>query len=106
MTSARQGFAVDHSFLGQSRQLIRECVERTWSLFEEGQRLVQLVSPPTRPIVWLFSAGGRHVLRQIEMWNYETVLHRPRLSRAAKLWLVARAHVKAIMGGFKQGAAA
>lgn len=106
LASARRGFAIDHTFLAESRTLLRECVERTWALFDEGEELVELVSPPTRPLVWLFAAGGRHVLRQIEVWNYETVLHRPKLSPIAKLWLVGRARWKVMTGGFRHGAGA
>jgi hypothetical protein len=71
--------------------VIRTCVERTWPLFEEGEKLLDLVSPRSRPIIWLFLHGGATVLRRIEQWNYETALHRPRLSRFAKGMLIARA---------------
>ena len=91
MASARQEFAVDHLFLGESRLLIRKLIERTWPLFERGEHLLTLLKPETRPVVWLLSAGGHRVLRMIEMWNYETVLHRPVLSKPTKLWLVLRA---------------
>ena len=36
-----------------------------------------------------------HVLRLVEMWNYETALHRPRLGKLTKLMLVARAWLMA-----------
>ena len=93
--SARQGYAVDQVFLQQSRRIIRGCVESTWPLFEEGEKLLPLLSPSTRPIVWLFCAGGEHVLRMIEMWNYETALHRPVMGRGTRMALVARAWLKA-----------
>jgi squalene synthase HpnC len=99
--SAMQGFAVDHAFLQESRDVIRACVDRTWALFDRGAPLVQRVRPDTRPLVWLFAAGGRHVLRQIEMWNYETVLHRPTLRKPVKLWLVLRAMIMSKTGGFR-----
>jgi len=51
-----------------------------------------------RPIVRLLAAGGQHVLRMIEMWNYETVLHRPKLSRWRRMALVAEAWVSAKWG--------
>jgi len=86
--SARQGHAVDREFLDLSRKVIRECVERTWPLFEKGQALAPMLQPQTRPIVQLLASGGHHVLRMIEMWDYETVLHRPRLGRLTKLSLV------------------
>jgi squalene synthase HpnC len=96
--SARQGFAIDREFLPASRLLIKACVEKTWSLFDRGGKLLDHLSPRTQPIVWLFAAGGQHVLRQIEMWNYETVLHRPRLGKFTKLMLVTRAWIAARRG--------
>ncbi len=90
-----RGFACDHEFLEESRRVIRACVDRTWPLFDRGEGLLEKVSPSTRPCLWLFLEGGRRVLRLIESWNYETALHRPRLSAAVKLVLVARAWLKA-----------
>jgi squalene synthase HpnC len=103
--SAKQRFAVDHRFLAESRELVRQCVERTWPLFERGQKLLDLLQPTTRPLVWLFTAGGQHVLRQIEMWNYETAIHRPTIGRSAKAMLVARAWVRVTMEGWRARAA-
>ncbi len=89
--SAKQGYAVDHSFLGETRELVRDCVSRTWKLFERGEKLLEKIGPESKAIVWLFSSGGHHVLRQIELWNYETVLHRPKLGTLCRLRLVATA---------------
>jgi squalene synthase HpnC len=89
--TARRGFAPDQGFFEESRRLVRACVERTWPLFEKGAGLLPKLAPRTRPFVWLFLAGGTRVLRAIEAWNCETVLFRPRLSRAAKYALVVRA---------------
>jgi phytoene/squalene synthetase len=91
LNTARQGFAPDREFFGQSRLLVGACVDRTWPLFEKGADLLKHLSSQTRPVVWLFLAGGMQVLRAIEAWNCETVLYRPRLSMAAKLALVGRA---------------
>ncbi|HWB20897.1 MAG TPA: squalene/phytoene synthase family protein, partial [Phycisphaerales bacterium] len=38
--SAKQGFGIDQNFLGETRVVIRECVERTWKMFEDGGRLL------------------------------------------------------------------
>ncbi|MHC4141379.1 MAG: phytoene/squalene synthase family protein [Planctomycetota bacterium] len=91
LTTARQGYAPDQQFFGESRLLVGACVDRTWPLFEKGAGLLPRLSPQTRPFVWLFLAGGLRVLRAIEAWNCETVLYRPRLSMVTKLALVARA---------------
>jgi squalene synthase HpnC len=91
VTTARQGFAPDREFFGESRLMVKACVDRTWPLYEKGEGLLAKLSPRTRPFVWLFLAGGTRVLRAIEAWNCETVLYRPRLSKATKMALVARA---------------
>jgi len=98
--SAAQGYAVDRAFLGESRVLVRTLVDRTWPLYEEGEKLLPLIAPASRPLIWLFSAGGMRVLRLVEMWNYETVLHRPALGRATKVMLVLNARLRARFGGF------
>jgi squalene synthase HpnC len=95
IASARQGHGVDREFLEQSRGIVRRCCEKTWPLFERGSELVNLVQPQTRPIVWLLAAGGQHVLRLIHMWNYETALHRPKLSKVRRVMLVAQAWLMA-----------
>jgi len=89
--SARLGHGVDREFLGESRIIIRDCVERTWPLFMQSGEFLNELTPATRPLVWLFAAGGQHVLRMIERWNYETALHRPKVSHPAKIMLVAKA---------------
>lgn len=87
----RLGHGCDPTFFGQARSLVRTLVDRTWPLFEEGQTLFDQLAPPSRALVWLLAAGGARTLRQIELWNCETVLHRPTLTKASKLWLVMQA---------------
>ena len=93
-----QGYSCDREFFGESRRLVRRLVARTWDLWEDGEPLLERVSPTARPLVWLFAAGGRSVLREIERWNCETVLERPRLSKPRKAWLVLRAAASARFG--------
>ncbi len=99
VVAARQGFAPDHRFLEESRRIIRVCVDRTWPLFENGAGLLGKLRPRTRSFVELFLAGGQRVLRLIELWNYETALHRPRLSKARKSMLIGRAWLRARLPG-------
>lgn len=89
--SARQGFACDSEFLEQSRCLVRSLVEHTWPLYGEGSALIERVDCAHRGLIWLFSAGGERTLDAIGAWNFETVLHRPRVSAPMRAWLVARA---------------
>jgi squalene synthase HpnC len=103
--SARRGYAVDQTFLEESRKLVRALVERTWPLYEEGAVLAERVSPDAAPLIWLFAAGGQRVLRSIELWNYETALHRPTLGKVAKLSLVLSALIRKRTGRFRGSAA-
>lgn len=89
--TVRLGHAPDREFLAAYRQVLRDCVERTWTLWEQGEALLELVRPEHRPLIWLFCAGGQHVLRLVESWGFESCLLRPRLSRARKAWLVVQA---------------
>jgi len=93
-----QGYSCDATFFGESRRLVRRLVAKTWDLWEAGEPLVAGVQPRSRPLIWLFAAGGRSVLREIERWNCETVLERPRLTRFRKLTLVLGAVASARIG--------
>jgi squalene synthase HpnC len=96
--SAEQGWAVDREFLPASRGLVTDLVDRTWPLYEKGSVLLDRIAPSSRPVVWLFAAGGQRVLRLIEMWNHETVLHRPKLGHLTKALLVGRAVLRVGLG--------
>ena len=90
-TSAERGWAVDVEFLEDSRALVRTCVERTWPLFELGAELPGMLDVRAAPVIGTLAAGGASVLRLVEDWDYETVLHRPTLSKLAKAGILARA---------------
>ena len=92
--TAERGFACDATFLAESRELVRVLVERTWPCFENGRELLTRISPEARPVVELFIEGGEAVLRRIEAWDFETVLHRPRIGRATKAMMVGRAWIR------------
>ncbi len=85
------GYAPDRTFLGEWREALRAQVAKTWTLYETGSTLLSMIQPAHRPVIWLFLAGGTGTLRQIESWNYETCINRPKLSMVAKLQLVGRA---------------
>lgn len=73
------------------RQLIRFEVDRTGKLFDEGEKLLDLLDGRIRQQVGLFSKGGRAVLDAIRRQNYDTLSHRPSLSKWQKGKLIARA---------------
>ena len=91
VSTCRQGYAPDQMFLQSWRESVRELTLRTWELFESGSSLLPMLQPQHRPLIWLFLEGGTGTLRQIETWNYETCLSRPRLSKFAKISLLLRA---------------
>lgn len=103
--TVRQGYGCDHAFLDETRHLVASLVERTWPLFDEGRSLLDRLAPASRPIVGLFIAGGEHMLTRIARWNFETVLHRPSLSRPMKAWLVARTWIAARRAQRRAGSA-
>jgi phytoene/squalene synthetase len=75
------------------RNALHECCDRTWPLFAEGRKLWPMVRPEVRLSIRLFSLGGQRVLRLVEKKGYDTLNHRPKLSKTGKLWLMAGAMV-------------
>ena len=71
------------------RAAMRQLVDRTWALFDEGRRLWPTVHREVRLSIRLFTMGGESILRMIERQNYNTLDHRPSLSRTGKLRLMA-----------------
>ncbi|MGB6199460.1 MAG: squalene synthase HpnC, partial [Candidatus Acidiferrales bacterium] len=71
--------------------LMRELIARTRELFAAGLPLTRCVDSALSVDLELFSRGGIAVLDAIESSGYDTLRHRPSISRAAKLRLFARA---------------
>jgi squalene synthase HpnC len=67
---------------------LRPLVERTWGLFREGDPLPGKLNSNLRPVVWLFGAGGKAVLRGVERTGCATLWTRPTLSPARKAMLL------------------
>ncbi len=89
--TAAQGWSCDGTFLESSRRLVKTCVDRTWEKFGFGGELPGMLGPRAAPVIEVLATGGARVLRLIEDWDYETVLHRPALGRIDKLGIVLRA---------------
>jgi squalene synthase HpnC len=70
------------------RNLIRFEVDRTESLFAEGDGLLPLLDGSIRPQIALFAKGGRAILDAIGKQNYDTLSRRPSLSKWQKGRLV------------------
>jgi squalene synthase HpnC len=75
------------------RRLMQFEVERARALFAGGSPLVDRVSGHLRVDLALFSRGGLAILDKIEKQNYDTLAHRPSLSRVekARIFLLALA---------------
>jgi squalene synthase HpnC len=71
--------------------LMRELIEYTRKLFREGMPLAQMVRPELRVDIELFSRGGLSVLEAIEALGYDTLHHRPAVSRGRQARLLGRA---------------
>jgi squalene synthase HpnC len=72
------------------RDLLRFEIERTETLFDEGDQLLPLLNAAVRPQVRLFGQGGRAILKAIRRRGFDTISRRPKLSALQKSALVAK----------------
>ena len=86
------------------RATMRELVGRTRELFVKGRGLWPMLEPDVRLDIKLFTLGGEAILKMIQGQNYDTLTHRPSLSKGAKLGLMMRAVVGKMfcLGGGKR----
>ena len=73
------------------RDLMRFEVERARQWFAQGLPLVAKVDRELALDIELFSRGGQEILNAIERQRFDVLHRRPVISKARKLWLVARA---------------
>jgi len=71
------------------RALMQFEVDRTESMFDEGEALLPMLEPTVRAHVGLFASGGRAILRAIRNQDYDTLTRRPTLSAIQKGRLIA-----------------
>lgn len=76
------------------RRLMAFEVERARALFRQGLPLVDKVEGIVRLDIKLFTLGGMAVLDAIERQGYDTLTRRPSLSKARKMWLLAKTFVE------------
>jgi len=72
-------------------KVMQALIARTRTLFAAGAPLAGRVSASLRVDVELFSRGGLAVLDRIEAIGYNTLHHRPEISRATQMQLLGRA---------------
>jgi len=80
-----------HAILPAYQATVRELMQLTRPMFEEGKALWPLLDRRYRGQIKLFTWGGEAIAAMIERRGYDTLTKRPSLSKAAKLKLVARA---------------
>ena len=71
--------------------LMKSLIARTRELFDAGMPLTQRVDSGLRTDIELFSRGGIAILDAIEASGYNTLSHRPSLSKWTKVRLLGRA---------------
>ena len=82
---------VARKFDDRYASLMKSLIGRARDLFRQGLPLAQHVERELRVDIELFSRGGLAILDTIERSGYNTLDHRPSLSKATKLKLVGRA---------------
>jgi squalene synthase HpnC/squalene synthase HpnD len=82
---------VERRFDARYVTLMKDLIARTRDLFIAGFPLAERVDGALRTDIELFSRGGMAVLDAIERSGYNTLQHRPALTKASKILLVARA---------------
>jgi squalene synthase HpnC len=79
-------------------QLVKFEVERAREWFQRGLPLIERVDRELATDIELFSRGGQEILSAIERQGYDVLRRRPVISKPRKLWLVARAAAKRLIG--------
>src|SRR6202046_2596816 len=89
---------VERRFSWRYAALMKSLVARTRELFAAGGQLEPRVAPSLRVDIELFSRGGLAILDAIEKAGYNTLEHRPALTKAAKMRLLSGALVGRVFG--------
>lgn len=90
------------AMLDPYRATLRDLVERTWPMFADGRRLWPLVDRHVRLDIKLFTLGGEAILRMIARQDFDTLSHRPSLSKGAKIALMMRAAAEKLVSGVRR----
>ncbi len=92
-----EGDIVGRHFDARYVSLMKDLIARTRELFAAGLPLAQRVDATLRIDIELFSRGGIWILDAIEKQGYDTLNHRPALTKTAKVRLLGRALGKRIV---------
>ena len=88
---------VEKRFSERYVALMKELVEYTRELFNEGMPLSEMVEGKLRVDLEMFSRGGLAVLDAIENIGYDTLNHRPEVSKGKQVRLLGRAIVAHVL---------
>lgn len=80
------------------RELMKFEVQRAREWFERGLPLASKVDRELALDIELFSRGGQEVLNAIERQDFDVLTRRPAISKPRKLWLVAKAAARKVLG--------
>ncbi|HTR46058.1 MAG TPA: squalene synthase HpnC [Verrucomicrobiae bacterium] len=94
---------VERRFDARYVALMKELVARTRGLFLAGLPLAKRVDAALRTDIELFSRGGMAILDAIEASGYNTLEHRPALTKAKKAQLLAKALASRVWTGLSGG---
>ena len=98
-------FGVSEDDIAQRRatpqflEMMKFEVQRAREWFDKGAPLAKSVDKDLALDIELFTRGGQEILNAIERQGYDVLRARPRISKAKKLMLVARAGMKKVVGG-------
>jgi 15-cis-phytoene synthase len=99
-------FACEPQTIGENRlspelaSLIRFEAARAWQLYQEGWKLLDLVSADSRAALWALARIYSGILEKIEARNYAVLAQPPaHLSTAEKVWILLRARLGWIESG-------
>ena len=92
----------DKNFDERFASLMKDLISRTRALFKTGSALANRVSAEFRVDVELFTRGGCAVLDAIEAIGYDTLHHRPAISRRIQARLLGRAMISRIAAPFRR----
>src|SRR2546425_8179573 len=99
--AAKHGVAerdiVEGRFDERYANLMKELIAYTRELFAEGLPLAQKVNAHLRVDIEMFSRRGMAVLGAIETMGYDTLRHRPAMSRGKQIQLLGRALMKRLV---------
>jgi squalene synthase HpnC/squalene synthase HpnD len=86
----RESDILERQFDGRYVRLMKELIARTRSLFAEGMPLAKMVHRRLSVDLEMFSRGGLAVLDAIEAMGYDTLHHRPAISKGKQARLLVR----------------